>query len=416
MGARRESPIVNVIETAAELESLREPWSDLLAEDRPRTPFLTWEWMSTWWRHFGGDRRLWILAARDRHGDLIGLAPWMLSTRGAGPWKIRRISFIGDGDHADILARPEERDAVIASFLRFLDDRRPEWDVLDLERVKQGSDLIAHLAASGPLYAAPCVVPCPLVPLPEDWPSFEARVLSQKMQKKLRYAARRLDREHPGEMTLRRIEDPAEIGSALETLASLSRKRWDRRTCFGTPGFIAFHREIAALSLARGWLRFFVLELRGIPVAATYCFAYDGEYHAYQLCIDREWAALNVGHLLVQHVIEEAIREGASAFDYLRGAERYKRDWASAIRADVRVLYGLNGKVHIAWALAALGFAAKTIGKSILGRWRGRRGRAREEAEGQAQAQPQPQSERSPSPARSRKHARPIRSQALPSP
>ncbi len=44
---------------------------------------------------------------------------------------------------------------------------------------------------------------------------------------------------------------------------------------------------------------------------------------------DPDYAALSPGALLVGHAIEAAVREGAVAFDFLRGREAYKRRWGA---------------------------------------------------------------------------------------
>jgi CelD/BcsL family acetyltransferase involved in cellulose biosynthesis len=44
---------------------------------------------------------------------------------------------------------------------------------------------------------------------------------------------------------------------------------------------------------------------------------------------DPDRAALSPGALLLGHAIEAAVREGAVAFDFLRGREAYKLRWGA---------------------------------------------------------------------------------------
>jgi len=66
------------ITEAEAFAALAPEWDELLADSDARALFLTWTWISTWWEVFGADRRLYILAARDASGTLLGLAPLMV--------------------------------------------------------------------------------------------------------------------------------------------------------------------------------------------------------------------------------------------------------------------------------------------------------------------------------------------------
>src|SRR3954462_1952867 len=54
--------------------ALREEWSELLTDSPSNAPFLTWEWLHTWWTHLGGRRELFVLAV-PASGRLVALAP-----------------------------------------------------------------------------------------------------------------------------------------------------------------------------------------------------------------------------------------------------------------------------------------------------------------------------------------------------
>ena len=47
---------------------------------------------------------------------------------------------------------------------------------------------------------------------------------------------------------------------------------------------------------------------------------------------DPDLAQLSLGILAIEHAIEGAKREGARTFDFLCGAERYKRYWGAENR------------------------------------------------------------------------------------
>ena len=97
-----------------------------------------------------------------------------------------------------------------------------------------------------------------------------------------------------------------------------------------------FHREAARGLLDAGALRMHAIRLGGRIVAVFYGFAHAGTVYYYLSGYDPELERLSIGTLIVAHAIEEAVREGATTFDFLRGAEEYKYAWGAADRVSVR--------------------------------------------------------------------------------
>src|SRR5688572_9241094 len=57
-------PELSVVDDARGFAALRQEWTDLLADSESDSLFLTWEWLHTWWTHFAGSRRLFIVTMR----------------------------------------------------------------------------------------------------------------------------------------------------------------------------------------------------------------------------------------------------------------------------------------------------------------------------------------------------------------
>jgi hypothetical protein len=68
---------LDVVEDDEGFDALREPWQRLERDDPDVNVFLSWPWVSTWWRHFGSgrdDRWLHVVVVRD-DDDVVALAP-----------------------------------------------------------------------------------------------------------------------------------------------------------------------------------------------------------------------------------------------------------------------------------------------------------------------------------------------------
>ena len=97
------------------LAELREEWRALFDLAGAPSPFLSWEWIHTWWRRFGRRRRPWILEARDPAGRLAGVLA--LSAR-QGLMGVRRWQLLGaSSDHLVLDAGTAQ--PVVGSEVRF---------------------------------------------------------------------------------------------------------------------------------------------------------------------------------------------------------------------------------------------------------------------------------------------------------
>lgn len=161
---------------------------------------------------------------------------------------------------------------------------------------------------------------------------------SRHFRRRVRYLERALRRGR--QVRFRRTRSEAELAEDLETFFNLHERRWRSR---GGSSAIddrsrEFHRTFAASALLRGWLRLWLLELDGEPVAAWYGWRLGDVYSHYQAGFEPSRADLSVGFVLLAHTIRSAIEEGAAEYDFLLGGEPYKRRFATNERSVQTVL------------------------------------------------------------------------------
>jgi CelD/BcsL family acetyltransferase involved in cellulose biosynthesis len=338
-----------------ELEALQGPWTELV--DRiPHSPiFLTWEWTTTWRAHYPEDGSLWVLVVYDQAGSVRGLVPWMLK-QDRGPLGLRRLKFLfyRPPAHMDVLAHPEDMEAVLGAVLDYLMQHREEWDLLDLRGLAENSSLGVRLAACPGTYQEREGLTNLYISLPENWETFLESLSKNRRQQVGRYH-RRLEKDFPGQVEYSRVTDPAQVAPALEALIEDNRKKWDGRegvSSFEDPRFRNFHRAMAALAFERDWLRIYKLKVNGQVISTRYCFFFRGVYIDYQLSYSMDWAKYRPGELMLAHVVKEALREGARELDFLPGTYRWKQSWASGARHERHVVFGQNLRSR-SWQMSA---------------------------------------------------------------
>ena len=313
------------------LEALRPEWSALFDAAPAASPFLSWEWLSPWWRSFGAGHTPWILEARDG-ARLAGL---VLLAGGTGALGIRRWRLLGNGltgaDRLDVLARDADAPAARDAFARFLAGAIDGWDVLELEDLPAGSPSVAALRRAAAARGATAEVErgftCPGFAVRGTFADHLARVPRRETYgRRVRWLARQ-----PG-FRIDVATTPAEVPAAVEDLLRLHRLRWavEGGSAGIPPGPVEdFHRTAASLLAVRGWLRLYRLHVGGAAIAAIHGLEVAGRFFYYQSGYDPAWRARSPGLVLVGRTVEDAYARGLTDYDFLRGTEPYKLEWAT---------------------------------------------------------------------------------------
>jgi CelD/BcsL family acetyltransferase involved in cellulose biosynthesis len=316
--AEPRSPLV--VEPIDDLESLRAEWSAL--GGRTGNLFATWEWNSLWWEQLGRGRPLLVAACRDERGALVGLLPAYLAST-AGPARLIRLLGHGQGDRLGPICMPADRARVAAALRGALRSRPWANALLVADQLPAEEGWNALLGARTVTREASPVLELST----SDWDEFLAG-RSTSLRKQIRYQERRLAREHP--VRFRLADDAQALPAALDALSALHGTRWGRE---GAPEFAlaqGFHRAFAARALERGWLRLWLLEVDGHPVAAWHGFRFGGADWHYQSGRDPAWERYSVGAVLLAHTIRDCVEAGRSRYLFLRGDEPYKLRFATA--------------------------------------------------------------------------------------
>ena len=134
-------------------------------------------------------------------------------------------------------------------------------------------------------------------------------------------------------------EQEHDFSYAWETLVDLHQRRRQslgEPGCFASEAYTSFHEEIARIFFDKDALRLSWVEIDGEPVAAEYHFASDRATYAYQGGLEPDRIDDEPGRLSMIACVQQAIEEGKTAFDLLRGDEPYKAHW----RAEPEATHG----------------------------------------------------------------------------
>lgn len=335
--------------------AVKQQWNDLYAES-DCSPFSSWEWTSTWFRHFGEGRSPVILCVH-RGSDLIAILPLFREKKRFAGMRINRLGMIGEGiggaDHLDIISRPEDRLDAIESILEYLSESE-SCETVAFENLDGGSvtleTLRKHTRKSDMRYirsSESVVAVCPQIDLAAGWEA----VLSESrrcdnFKRKLKKLAKM-----PG-FEFRSVTSPSETSPAFDRFLHLHEKRWANSggsELSGHPRLISFQRQIVGELAAAGMIRFDELWLDGECRSSIYGLDSGCTFYYYNSGYDLDFGNLSVGLVLLGLSIEAAVERGATLYDFLRGDETYKADWANRRTELVNMRLSLGTPAVIAY-------------------------------------------------------------------
>ena len=330
-----------LIKDSTEFALLEPFWNQLVAGSIANTCHSTFEWLFTWWKYFGADRRL-LLIATYEDSVPVGLAPLYVDASAAG---FRNLHFIGQGlsDYADFITPPDRPD-VTEALVSALLDLRSSWDGMDLEEIPAQSPnkaLLDHAIEAGHVPAVwQMTVQCPYLPIEGSWEAFYA-TMGKGFRHEVRNKLNRwnnLNRGRGNGLELHYV-DRREIDSVfVDEVVALSDERRSadgHRSPFLDHPDQEFLREVLPLMGRRNQLR--VGELRSGDALLAFMLAYywQGVVYTWNTQYDPANAVYSLGRIVLVSLVEQSFREGCRELDFMRGEEPYKFQWTTLCRTNL---------------------------------------------------------------------------------
>jgi hypothetical protein len=311
--------------------------------------------MFSWWRAYGGNRKLCVLVFTDPQAGVVGIAPlYWESRRFLAFGKLRVLRLMGDGsgdsDDLDFIVKPGYAAEVATALLNWM--IQTPWNLCEFECLSSKSEVVVllrdELRKLG-WKVATAHRPFTRVALPETWEGY-LKQLSAKERQKVGIRLRRLQSRH--QVNFRRCERLDEIPAFLATLYSLHQKRWEAK---GEPGSFRlperrrFYEGMTRALLSRGWLELWQMEMDGVPVAAQIGMRYGNCFYSLQEGFDPAYAGDSVGYVLRSQILRECIQSGARFYDFLYGEHESKQRWGADVGHYVDIDFARPGSAGAAY-------------------------------------------------------------------
>ncbi|MBI5669931.1 MAG: GNAT family N-acetyltransferase [Chloroflexi bacterium] len=306
---------------------LRLEWNDLLRRSASDRIFSTWEWQSTWWDAYQPGQ-LWVVACRDEHNRLIGLAPWFIENHATLGRVVRSIGCVEVTDYLDVIVDEGYVEPVLHCLAAFLQEHREQYDVVDLCNLPETSTGYRYFPEVLRQHRFEVTVKqqevCPVIELPDTWDGY-LETLDKKQRHEIRRKLRRAEAD-ADTLDWYIVNDTHNLDEETNRFLKLmSASHQEKAGFLADPQNVDFFHKLVPVIYRNGWLQLSFLRVNG-KAAATYLnFVYKGQVLVYNSgLLPGEYGHLSPGIVLLAYNIRHAIENGCAVFDFLRGNETYK--------------------------------------------------------------------------------------------
>ena len=352
---------VETITSVEGVEALYADYEHLCGITDHKLPFTSFEWHSTWCRHFLRcdsrirDEPLFYLL-RNAAGKCVAIAPFILSRRSFGPLKLASISLLGpDPFITEIRAPMIERgyEHLTARAVRDGLARVHDWDWIHWSGVSDG---LAEALNVGRALCWESPRPYFVLDLPPSWEELRSR-LKRNIRESLRHCYNSLKRDgHRFEFQV--IEDPAGVRQGLDRYLELHTMRANAKDKVIHPDRFAsrisrdFLYAICDQLAARRAVRLFALKIGAQIVAMRLGFVVGDSLYLYYSGYDPRWARYSVMTTTVAEAIKHAIERGIKTVNFSPGREVSKMRWGPR-QIDCHSAYEANARLRSRLASSA---------------------------------------------------------------
>jgi CelD/BcsL family acetyltransferase involved in cellulose biosynthesis len=248
--------------------------------------------------------------------------------------------------------------------------RYVQWNVLDLQFVKEGSaiDELLQVAKTDGYFVARKLAWLALYATYEA-PSGALEPWLAGTNRKFRANLRRTRKELEELGSVSFLHYSSADPNTLERFFQLEAsgwKGWEGTAIACQPSTRLYYELVATAASRDGYFSLDFLEVNGRPISAHFALNWNGRYQLLKAAYDENYSRYGPGHLIVQEVLQKLVPSGVREFDFVAPPKWDETRWASKTRSHFtwfvfpRTLYG--GILHF------LGISGKRAIKSILRR------------------------------------------------
>jgi CelD/BcsL family acetyltransferase involved in cellulose biosynthesis len=328
-----------------QLQSYRMVWNNLFRQTARASFFHTFDWLCTYWRHFGHDQRMRVLVVR-ASGTPIGLLPLVVRTEPFRAGALRILTYpIHDWGtwYGPIGPNPS---ATMFMAMQHIHDTARDWDLMELrwtdaQRSDRSTTLRAMRAAgfrprgSGHHHVS-------TIQFDGDWESYLAGKKS-KWRSELKRQIRTIEKCGPIGFVRYRPRGAA-YGEGdprwdlFDACRQISQHSWQGSSKTGTTlnhdQIRNYLQETHADAARLGMLDLTMLTVDAQPAAFTYNYHFNGHIYGLRMGYDSAISNHGLGNVLMARTLEDSFKRGDISHDLGPGDNKFKRMFRTGVESS----------------------------------------------------------------------------------
>ncbi len=347
---------INLIQATEEFEALKVNWEKLFELASPKSIFLTWEWLFTWWCHFGTGNKLLLITVWNLQNQLVGVAPFYYRIKGC-LLPDKSIHFLGNNavasDFLDFLIVADNRQEIFGQITQYLE--KLEWDYLELNDLATNSETLIWLNewCQQKKYRFFKIHDefCPYISLTQSYEDYLAG-LGKRTRRNIRNFERRLEKDFQVKFNLWQQNSlPDNLIEATVQLHELRQKNKGQYSPFLETDIQSFHRDLVARLVQKRAIVFNFLTCGEKIIGILYLFDDRENFYLYQGGYDPQFipSSLNITQVMIAQTIKFAIENGRHSYQLLRGQNDLKKSFSTQFLINSTILMSrtASGRLEI---------------------------------------------------------------------
>lgn len=324
------------IRVSSDFSNLIPKWEELLTRATYNKIFFHPIYQQTWWQTLGRGEPHIVSVWKDNR--MIAIAPFFIDKK--------RLSFVGCKDvtdYLDIIFEEKYAQDIFLLINQHLQHLFATQTIISIElcSIPHHSQTLIELPKLKTLLPNLDIQlteqdVCPQIELPNNFDAY-LESLDRKQRHEVKRKWRKLENEAEIRFsTVTNLNFKPQQLNAVKTFIELHQLSSPDKNQFWNNHHRAFFDILLPNFAQAGWLKLFFLEITAwkdnsyqlplpqAPIAAMLIFDYQEIYNLYNSGFNPIYRKLSAGQVLTSYTIEQAIQQGKTTYDFLRGDEEYK--------------------------------------------------------------------------------------------
>lgn len=336
---------VREINDADRLPELRPDWRELLDQTAGADFFRTLDWLEVYWRHFGQEQTLRVLAI-EKAGQPFGILPLVVRQHQTKIGSLKTLSYPLDywgSFYGPIGPQPLE---TLRVGLQYIARMPRDWDFVQLRWIEEDPAETSAVAVAMEAAAMPPTrhpdEQIPVIDLTSGWDQYWG-TRSRNWRSNCRRNERKLAGLGELEYVRYRPEGETNEDSDLRwdlfaQCEAIAKRSWQAASTDGTTithdDVRDFIKDLHGVSATRGTLDLNLLTVAGCPAAFIYNYHWRGYISCLRLGFDPDFGGGGAGTVLMYRMLQDSFNRGDRVFDFLPGSLAAKEKWQTEVRCS----------------------------------------------------------------------------------